>query len=119
MVMILASTAVSNYEEFKARSFNTVSQSDYRNIKLVMFDEAMNAEAPSSFNHRNVTGPAELPDPLSIAKVSEGVRVVRARRRTRRNGRELIRLEVEHENTRLRYRYVSNNGTELEQVIQR
>lgn len=120
---ILAATAVPNYQEFKRRSYDTVAEADYRNLKTVILDEAMRADS-GRYNLPQRTGPASLPNPLSIAKLSDNVRLYRARRVTRpargaRPRREVIQFEVGHINTPYRYRYTSVNGQIREQILVR
>ncbi len=124
IIAILAATAISNFDNVRQQSLDTVALSDYRNLKTVMLDEAAQPDAPLQYLIRNIEGPGHLPAPLEMAKLSKNVRLIRARRRTRpatarQPRRELIRIDLEHINGRWHYRYVSRDGAIVEQLIQR
>lgn len=117
----LALIAIQNYRSMSADARNAVALSDYRNLKTVVVQETLQEDQGILYVIGPLTGPAALPEPLAIARLSDGVQLPLALRISLGIGNislNIIFFELFHEKGSERYRYLAINNQIVEQEIE-
>lgn len=102
------------------KSRDAAAQSDYRNVKVAVFDAFLSSQEASRYVARRFTGPGNLPEPLEEVNISPDVEVnVFHLTRIRRNQppRTLTTIEVRHLAGSKQFRFTESNGTISEDVV--
>ena len=119
---ILASIAMTNFQVFTERSYDSAAEADYRNLKTGLTSALTDPNSPNRFVFRNRRGPGVFPYPLSGTGLSDSVEAtVFHQTRLRRNGRPQTqtRLDVYHLRGGKHFRYREVDGVITEQVLER
>ena len=121
LVGVLSAIALANYHMFSSNALDKSALSDYRHIKVALLDVIADQNGSNRIVIRNAVGPATLPAPLTMVKLSPNVRasVVHVTRyRNNRRPRTNTTIDVYNREGTTRYRYTERNGLIVEQEIE-
>lgn len=120
VIAVLAGTAIANFQVFSVNSRDAAASSDYRNIKVAVFEAFLSSNESRRYVTRRLTGPATLPEPLQEVRLSSDVEVsVFHLTRIRRNRppRTLTTISVRHLTGSKVFRFTESNGNISEDVV--
>ena len=121
IIGILSGLAMVNFQGVWASAYDTSAESDYRNIKVALFDQISDSSEARRIVIRRAIGPTNLPSPFEHVNISSNVEVDIVhitRLRRRRRPRTSTTINVNHREGKKRYRYRESNGVVTEQVLE-
>lgn len=122
IIGILAGTALPHFNEFAERGHDATAETDYRSVKVAVFNALAEQGTPDRFVMRRMTGPRQLPSPLTAVNVSDNVEInVFHRTITRRRRRPLTITTIQVtslKGTKI-FAYNEVGGVVTEQVTQK
>ena len=68
---VLVATAIPNFSGFTQRGYDESAESDYRNIKVAVYNAVAEPGSPDTFSFTRVMGPQNLPAPLTAVRLSK------------------------------------------------
>ena len=122
LIGLVATLTFSNYQNFVKNSYDQIAESDYLNLKTVVFNALASPNAPLRFIFTNKRGPVSLPSPLNSEAVSKDIEVsvfhqtVRSRLTRPTTATTML---VYHVGGSKKFSYSEVNGVVTEQVIER
>lgn len=117
VVGILAALAIPNWREARVRAYDATAQSDFRNLKTVVYAESSDPELVPSYIILNQMGPGSLTGSLANATLSEDVQLDYAIRLNLLNFIDLQAIQLSHRKGDHYYRLIEVNGERVEQTI--
>jgi hypothetical protein len=121
-VMTLLFTGIPNVRTIVNHKYDSGAESDYRDLKLAVFDAITGGAAPDTFSLVRVRGPRSLPAPLDAASIHEGTEVTvfhQTRYSKDRQPTTATRIAVQNVHGGKIFQLTEVNGILSEQVIER
>ena len=119
VLSILAVTALSSFRTLTYKAYDATAQTDYRNLKVAIYNVLAVPGTPANIVLTNQRGPRILPAPLEAVSLSSGTianitcTTVLA---TGRTPRITVRFDLQHLQGSKIYRYTEVNNVITEQV---